>query len=351
MSLHDTDVLFRALKRGEVQPVYYLVGAEDVLKDESVRLIVDAALDPSLRDFNLDQRSAAQLDAEGLHALLNTPPMMADRRIVILRDVEGLKKKPRVRSVLDTYLSRPSADAVVVLVQGAGEEKVDADFLGRTFAVGCVPLQPERTLRWIALEAGRAQVEITPEAAAHLLSVIGNDLGALRMEVAKLAGLSRGGPVSLEQVASLVGVPRGGTIFDWREAILEGRTALAATLTARVLERSEVSGVKLVSLLGTTLVALGATRALHDRGQRGGALSGSAFKILLNTRPFGLGEWKAEVANLARWIPAWPLPRVRAALRATLAADQSLKGTRISDERGVLIDLVLQLADARQEAA
>ena len=85
MPVHSFDALFRSLSKGELAPVYYLYGLEDVLKDEAVRAILDRALDPAMREFNLDQRSAAQLDPEEIHALCNTLPMMAQRRVVVIR--------------------------------------------------------------------------------------------------------------------------------------------------------------------------------------------------------------------------------------------------------------------------
>jgi DNA polymerase III subunit delta len=78
MPAHSMDAFFRSLSKGELAPVYYLHGLEDVLKDEAVRAILDRALDPAMRDFNLDQRSAGQLDPEEIHALCNTLPMMAE---------------------------------------------------------------------------------------------------------------------------------------------------------------------------------------------------------------------------------------------------------------------------------
>jgi DNA polymerase III delta subunit len=39
------DALTRALKNGELQPVYYLHGPEDVLKEEAVTNLIDRALD------------------------------------------------------------------------------------------------------------------------------------------------------------------------------------------------------------------------------------------------------------------------------------------------------------------
>jgi len=38
------DALLRALPKGELAPVYYLHGPEDILKDEAVEAILDRAL-------------------------------------------------------------------------------------------------------------------------------------------------------------------------------------------------------------------------------------------------------------------------------------------------------------------
>src|ERR1044072_4182664 len=78
------DALLRNLKKKGAalpppDPVYLLHGDEDVLKDEAIRLLVDVAV-PEARDFNVDTRFAIDLSPESLNALVNTPPMMADRR-------------------------------------------------------------------------------------------------------------------------------------------------------------------------------------------------------------------------------------------------------------------------------
>src|SRR5438874_11339820 len=95
------DGLLRSLKPGATpDPVYYFHGDEDILKDEAVRAIVELAVDPSLRDFNVDRRSAADLDPEAFHSLVNTPPMLAPVRVVVLRGIEEVKKTSKVRQEL-----------------------------------------------------------------------------------------------------------------------------------------------------------------------------------------------------------------------------------------------------------
>src|ERR1044071_8114930 len=115
------DALLRSLKPGATpDPVYYFHGDEDVLQDEAVRTLVDLVLDPSARDFNVDRRSAADLDPEAFHSLVNTPPILAPRRAVVVRGLEDLKKTSKVRQELLNYLAAPSPTTLLMLVQGAG---------------------------------------------------------------------------------------------------------------------------------------------------------------------------------------------------------------------------------------
>src|SRR3989454_11395862 len=115
------DALLRSLKQGAPDLVYYLHGTEDVLKDEAVRALLERAVDPAARDFNVDARTAADLDPEALRALVDTPPMLAERRAVVLRGIEQLRKKGKTRDELLRYLDNPNPSTVLILIQGEGE--------------------------------------------------------------------------------------------------------------------------------------------------------------------------------------------------------------------------------------
>jgi DNA polymerase III subunit delta len=349
MAAHTVDALSRSLKKGELAPVYYLHGPEDVLKDEAVRAVLDQALDPALRDFNLDQRSAAQLDPEQINALCNTLPMMAERRVVVLRDVEGWKRKTKGRAEFLRYLERPSAETVVVLVQGAGEDTEDKELARRSYTVRFDPLSPDRAEKWVLRRAGQLGLALEPEAARHLVRSVDAHLGTLDSELAKLASLPSGRAITTEQLGELVGVRHGETLWDWRDAVLDDQPGRAVKLAPAVLAQPGVSGVKLVSQLGTALVGLGIARAGYDKGARGRALEDLIFKVLLRNRPFGLLGYKEEASRWARWAPQWPESRIRAALRAAGEADLALKSTTISDERGIVVDLVLRLGLEKTE--
>lgn len=349
MPHHSNDDLLRALKRGDFAPVYYLCGTEDILKDEAVDSILNAALSPQDRDFNLDQCGAAGMDAETLHSLVNTLPMLAARRAVVIRDVEVWKKKASIREVLLSYLTNPASDTLLILVEAApNEEKAkawepDTELAARSYTVNFKALEPERVLRWTNYQAGKFGLTLGEGAAEHLVKCALGELGTIRSELEKLSGLEHDGPVTLERVGEIVGVRHGETLDDWVALVLLDQTASAVTLIDRLLEQSGMSGVKMITALGTALIGLQLARAKFDKGRSGSSLESDLFNALRTARPFGIGDWKVATKLWSRAAPRWPVARLQLAIRAMVQADMALKGTRIADDTGTLTSLVLQL--------
>src|SRR5438045_3125296 len=58
------------MKTGVFAPVYCFHGEEDFRKDAALRRLVEAAVDPAMRDFNCEVRRGAEVDAESLDLLL-----------------------------------------------------------------------------------------------------------------------------------------------------------------------------------------------------------------------------------------------------------------------------------------
>jgi DNA polymerase-3 subunit delta len=344
------DALFRSIRKGEIPGAIYLHGPEDLLKDELIADLTSRVLDPGTREFNLDLRSAATLDADDVEALCTTLPMMADRRVVVIRDVEVWNKRARAKTAVLAYLDRPSPETVLVLVQGGAEPAADAELAARTTHAAAEPLSPDRAGKWLILQAGRRGLELDPAAADHLVRVTDGDLAALKTELDKLAGLAGAEPLSLERVSAVLGVRRGETQYDWREAVLAGQAGRAAALLPHILGQTGVSGVSLVSLLGTSLVGLGLARSLYDRGARGSSLARAITDVLFRVRPSRL-SYRAAADEWSRLVSDWPPARIDNAIRAALRADERLKTTSVSDERAILFDLVMELARPWKAAA
>ena len=358
MAALTLDALLRSLKKGAPvpEPVYLLHGDEDVLKDEAIRALVDSAVGSS-RDFNLDVRFAPDLTPESFHALVNTPPMMAERRAVVIRGVEQVgKRKTKLRDEVVRYLASPNPTTVLVLVVAAGEE-ADADLIRASAAVAVDALAAERVPRWLQHRATTLGVTLAPDATELLLKAVGSDLSTLSRELEKLASLTGGAggaggrPVTADDVSNLVGVRRDETIFDLVEAALERRAARAAQLVEPVVEQAGMSGVKILSLLGTHLVGTALARAERDRGVPAARLADTIYRHLQSVRPYGMRSYKEEAARWTAWSALWTAHELGRALRAALAADNALKTATVSDDRGIVTQLVLRFAKLNREAA
>jgi DNA polymerase III delta subunit len=238
-----------------------------------------------------------------------------------------------------------------VLIQGANEENADTEIARAAVTIACEPLPEDRALKWLERRAKGLGVTLPEDAALHLVRAVGGELAALAAELDKLAALPAGEPLTVERIGELVGVRHGETIYDWRDAVMEDRVGPAVHLIGRLLDQPGNSGVKLAGLLGTTVIGVGVTRSSLDRGLQGRALDEAVFRAIQRARVFGLLSWSEEKSRWIRWAPRWSAERVTGALRAVLAADTALKDTTISDERGILTDLVLRMTMSAKAAA
>jgi adenine C2-methylase RlmN of 23S rRNA A2503 and tRNA A37 len=106
-------VVQAAIQSRTFAPVYYLHGDDDYLKDAAVRDLLAAAIDPGTRDFNCEIRRASELDAEAVSSLLSTPPMLAEKRAVVL-PVEKTHPLPDLVEQIRNY-SKARGDERVML--------------------------------------------------------------------------------------------------------------------------------------------------------------------------------------------------------------------------------------------
>ena len=100
------DELEAELARGRVRPAYLLAGHEALLRDDARRALEAAVLAPGTRDFNLDRLEGDTCTPAALEDALRALPVLAERRLVLLREPE-LRRRGGTRSIsLEELLTR-----------------------------------------------------------------------------------------------------------------------------------------------------------------------------------------------------------------------------------------------------
>jgi DNA polymerase-3 subunit delta len=330
-----------ALERGIFDRAYLFHGDDDFLKEEKVRGLIERATDPGTRDFNLEVCRGGETDAAALSNALANLPMMAEQRVVVIRDVAALKKD--ARTVLTKYLVNPAPDTVLLLIAGGGT-KPDAALLEATTAVEFRPLTDDDLMKWIAHHTKTIGVTINNSAAELLAGATGNDLALLSGEIDKLRNYTNGAEIDEEAVAAVVGVRLGETLASLLDRIFERDASGAIALLERVLQQPKTNAVSIVMALTTQMLAVGWVLAARDRGLAQHRLESELFGLLKeNPSAMTARPWGEAVKAWVRVMKHWDAASVDRALSLLAAADASLKDTRVSSEEQVLTSLILSM--------
>ncbi|HEU4747351.1 MAG TPA: DNA polymerase III subunit delta [Gemmatimonadaceae bacterium] len=349
MSVSSLKTLRETIRRRSFDGAYYITGEDEYQKEDAVSQLTEAALDQQPRDFNLDVRKASDLDAETLGSLLGTPPMMADRRVVVIRDVGSLRKD--ARKALDQYLSHPASDVMLLLTSASGS-KVDAGLAAGTTVLEFDPLTGDRLPKWIAHHARNdLGVQITGSAIDLLQAAVGSDLHQLAAELDKLASFTQGNEITEDAVSAIVGVRRGETQADLLDAVAERNVSRALELVPHVLSQPKASAVSVVMALSTQMIAIAWGRARLDEGASRGQLSQQYFELLKETGAFTGRPWGSATPVWARAAERWSREAIDFALDALLEADVALKESKVSSEEQILATVVLSMCAAEETSA
>ena len=351
MAASSLKTLRDTIKRRSFDGAYYILGDDDYQKDDAVRQLVDAALEPGTKDFNLDTRRGLDIDPQTLEVLLSTPPMMAEKRVVVLREVNALKKESR--RVLDDYLKTPAPDLLLLMTAAAGC-KADGALLTATTPLQFDPLTGDRVPKWIAhIASSEFGVKISEPAIELLQAAVGSDLHQLAGELDKLASYveGEGREVGEEDVVAVVGVRRGETQSDLLDAVAERNTSRALELIPHVLSQAKTTGVSIVMALSTQMLAISWGRARLDEGLSRARLAQEYFDLLRETGAFTGRPWGSATAVWARAAERWNRESLERALDCLLEADIALKESRVSSEEQLLATVVLRLCAADEKSA
>ncbi|HET6428775.1 MAG TPA: DNA polymerase III subunit delta [Phycisphaerae bacterium] len=220
------------------KPVYVLHGTDGYLRrrcraDLLRRLLGPEEQDLAVTEFDADAELSEVLDE------LRTAPLLAGRRVVVIRDADAFVQ--RYRGKLKEYLEAPSRNGSLILIVATWDARAHLTKrvaeIGETFDCSSPPAS--RLPGWIAKASKERGKPITPDAAKALAAWVGADLAALDSEIEKLCLYAADrAEVTAEDVAAVVVASAGPEPFALTNAIEAGDRrgaleALGAMMTVR----------------------------------------------------------------------------------------------------------------------
>ncbi len=232
------DDLMSALAQRKFSPVYLFHGEEDFLADEATETIVSASMTPEQQGFNLDVMYGSEADARDIISHASSFPMTADRRVVVVREVEKLPNK----ELLSAYIEHPSPTTSLILHAGKPDFRKRPYVTAKRFGtvVKFDPLKDQQIPGWISRRAGQQGRVVDTEVAKILAAYVGTSLRDLQNELEKLcvfAGDRKS--ISADDVRAVVGVSREYDIFELQNAIGVKNLARSSEILSRMLDGGE----------------------------------------------------------------------------------------------------------------
>lgn len=184
----DFEQVKKDIENQKFSPIYYLGGSEPYFVDKLTRLLEDRVLAPGEDAFNKSVMYGPETKAPKLLGELRSFPMMANRRLVVLKEAQGLGKNEW--DALQTYFDNPVGSTVFVMafkgkdLDGRSKtyksiEKNGVVFKGKALYENQVPA-------WISDYCHRKGYQLAPEAQRILSTYLGTNLGLIESELEKI---------------------------------------------------------------------------------------------------------------------------------------------------------------------
>ncbi len=224
--------LFRQIKGGKFSPLYLFVGAENFLREESLKRLISEAVDDCLRDFNVSEISVAKGNLDDALAIALQYPMMSARRAVVVTGFEALNDEKQLEALKD-YLRNPVESTVLIFNSGGlDKRRTIATILTKSCeVVSFDPLdEREAAPRWVNNYVTQAGSFIEPAAASLLIGMVGTELQRLSTELDKLISYVGKKKITRDDVSLLVRYSREHSNFEMTDAMMDGDRRRALTL-------------------------------------------------------------------------------------------------------------------------
>lgn len=142
---------FKALRDGQLLPVYLFAGEEEYVKDSALQQLEEAVIDPALREVNRSLLDASAT-AEEICSQCETIPFMGEKRLVIVQNSTFLTKsegKSENEERLLAYLESPADFTILVFCCTAPDKRRKLFKALQKYSVDFSPLSSAELIRWI----------------------------------------------------------------------------------------------------------------------------------------------------------------------------------------------------------
>ena len=291
----NVQVMRARLKDASLSGLYLFTGEEKMLRNLYIKQVLNRYQQDPMAEFNIhifDETS----DIEAVRDCIEALPVMAESKLVLLRNTNVLKSAPeQTKKIWQSIFSNPPDYAMILF----DEDQVDkrGTLYKKIAAAGLVVdfafRTPQQLKKWAGDEAAKIGLSCEPQALSLLVERSGPSMYGIHSELDKLIAYCSGrGVISYEDVAHLVPAPLQDKVFDMIDKIIEKKPELVMNMLSDLRQLGE-SGAKILSLIGRHFNILIKIQTLE------GALSSAELAKAAEINPYFLKKYQVQVRGFS----------------------------------------------------
>jgi len=313
--MNEINTIVSDIKKGNLKPIYFLMGEESYYIDKISDFIEETVLDEAEKGFNQQVMYGRDATIEDIVGAAKRYPMMAERQVLIVKEAQDLSRNIEK---LVSYAENPQPTTVLVL--NYKYKKLDKrKKLYKVIAKSGLIFESKKLYEnqvsdWIRRVLSVKKYQVEPKAAQMLVEFLGTNLSKISNELDKLMLiLSEGTIINPTHIEENIGISKDFNNFELRKAVGEKNVVKANRIIAYFAENPKNNPlVMTISLLNSFFTQLLLFHSLDDRSK-------NSVAKMLGVNPFFVDEYFLAARN-------YPMRKVAQVIAFLRDADIKSKG-------------------------
>jgi DNA polymerase-3 subunit delta len=185
--MNEIRAIVSDIKKGDIKPIYFLMGDEPYYIDKISDYIEETVLDEAEKGFNQQVMYGRDATIEDIVGAAKRYPMMAERQVIIIKEAQDLSRNIEK---LVAYALNPQPTTVLVLnykYKKLDKRKKLHKAIAKTGLIyESKKLYDNQVGDWIRRVLSGKKYQIEPKASQMLVEFLGTDLSKISNELDKL---------------------------------------------------------------------------------------------------------------------------------------------------------------------
>lgn len=301
------------LRDGTIGCGYIFYGEESYLREYYLEELRSKLIPGGFEEFNYHRLEGKDVTVQSLAEMAEAMPMMAERTLLVVTDLDLFKLGEEQREKLIAFLQDIPPYCCVVFVYDTVEYKPNKTMKklmkAITDHVSVVEFRAQDSsdlVTWIGRRFRALGKEIDRQTSEYLIFTCGGLMTGLVPEIAKIGAYAKGKTITQKDIDAVADPVLSAEVFKLSDAVLQGNYNLASSILGDLL-KLQTEPILILAALGSQLRRIYTARMAIDSGKDKYWLmelwemkSDYPAKLLLNAAKRTTADWCADAVTMCQ---------------------------------------------------